>query len=140
MKKILLFLLLVSLLLSACTSQEKSLQGTWTLTSYGPQGATSPVVPGSRASITFQDDGTISGSSGCNSFGGEYKVDGDQITFSGLASTLMACSDPLMTQEGTVFKVLDGTASHKIDGDTLTITKDGTALVFTTAEAGSYPK
>ncbi len=133
MKKILLFLLLISLLLPACTSQEKSLQGTWTLTAYGPEGATTPVAPDSQASIAFNEDGTVTGSSGCNSFGGEYKVDGDQITFNGLASTLMACEEPLMTQEGTVFKVLDGTASYKVDGDTLTITKDGTALVFTAA-------
>ena len=134
MKKILLFLLLISLLLPACTSQEKSLQGTWTLTAYGPEGATTPVAPDSQASIAFNEDGTVTGSSGCNSFGGEYKVDGDQITFNGLASTLMACEEPLMTQEGTVFKVLDGTASYKVDGDTLTITKDGTALVFTAAK------
>ena len=45
-----------------------------------------------------------------------------------------------MTQEGTVFKVLNDTASYKIDGGTLTITKDGTALVFTAAEAGSVPQ
>jgi len=140
MKKVLLFLLLVSLLLPACTPQEKSPQGTWTLTSYGPEGATTPVVPDSQASIAFKDDGTVTGSSGCNGFGGEYQVDGDQITFNSLASTLMACADPLMTQEATVFKVLDGSVSYKIDGDMLTITKDGTALVFTAAEAGSYPK
>lgn len=135
MKKVLLFLLLVSLLLPACTSQEKSLQGSWSLTSYGPEGATTPAVPDSQASITFNDDGTLAGTSGCNGFGGEYSVDGDEIKFSGLVSTLMACEEPLMTQEGTVFKVLDGTASYKIDGDTLTITKDGTALVFTATEA-----
>ena len=140
MKKVLLFLLLISMLLPACTSQEKSLQGTWALTAYGPEGAGTPVAPDSQASIAFNEDGTLTGSSGCNGFGGEYTVDGDEIEFSGLVSTLMACEELLMTQEGTVFKVLDGTASYKIDGDTLTITKDGTALVFTASEAGSNPK
>lgn len=140
MKKVLLFLLLISLVLSGCASQEKSLQGTWMLTGYGPEGATTPVVPDSQASIVFNDNGSLSGSSGCNGFGGEYTVEGDQIKFSGLVSTLMACEEPLMTQEGTVFKVLNGTASYKIDGNTLTITKDGTALFFTAAEAGSNPK
>ena len=140
MKNVLLFLLLISLLLSACTQQETSLQGTWALTAYGPEGATTPVAADSQASIAFNDDGTMTGNSGCNGFGGEYSVEGDQIEFSGLVSTLMACEEPLMTQEGTVFKVLDGTASYNIDGDTLTITKDGTALVFTAAEAGSVPQ
>jgi heat shock protein HslJ len=140
MKKVLLFLLVASLLLSACTAQAKSLQGSWALTTYGPEGATTPVASGSQASITFGDDGTVSGSTGCNSFGGEYKVDGGQVTFNGLASTLMACDEPLMTQEGTVFQVLDGTATYRIDGDTLTITKAGTALVFTSVEPRSNPK
>jgi len=140
MKKVLLFLLLVTLLFSACTSQEKSLQGSWSLTAYGPEGATTPAAPDSQASITFNDDGTLNGNSGCNGFGGEYSVEGDQVRFSELVSTLMACEEPLMTQEGTVFQVLNDTASYQIDGDTLTITKDGTALVFTAAEAGSLPQ
>jgi heat shock protein HslJ len=139
MKKVLLVVLSFSLLLSACGSGQKSLEGNWNLTAYGPEGATNPVAPGSQASITFNADGTITGTSGCNSFGGEYEVDGDQITFKGLVSTLMACEEPLMTQEGTVFKVLDGTASYKIDGDTLTITNAGTSLVFTAGEPQSYP-
>jgi heat shock protein HslJ len=140
MKKYLLFLLLASLLLSACSAGDKSLAGgTWALTAYGPQGATTPVSPGSQASITFNDDGTVTGNSGCNSFGGEYKVDGDQVTFSGLVSTLMACDESLMTQEGTVFKVLDGTAMYKIDGSTLTLTNGGMTLVFVAGGPQSYP-
>jgi heat shock protein HslJ len=140
MNKVLLFLLLIGLLLPACTAREKSLQGRWTLTAYGPEGATTPVAPDSKPSISFKDDGSLTGNSGCNGFGGEYSVESDQVKFSGLASTLMACSEPLMTQEGSVFQVLDGTASYKIEGDTLTITKDGNALVFTAAEAGANPK
>jgi heat shock protein HslJ len=139
MKKYLLLLLFASLVLSACSAQPKALTGSWALTAYGPEGATTPVASGSQASLTFNADGTVTGNSGCNSFGGEYKVEGDKITFSGLASTLMACEEPLMTQEGNVFKVLDGTAAYKIDGDTLTITKDGMALVFKSGEPQAYP-
>ena len=139
MKKYLLFLLFTSLLFSACTPQEASLQGTWMLTAYGPEGATTPAVADSQASITFNEDGTITGNSGCNGFGGEYTVDGDQITFSALVSTLMACTEPLMSQEGVVFQVLDGTVSYTIDGDTLTLTNNGMVLVLTTAQGDSYP-
>jgi heat shock protein HslJ len=139
MKKYLLFLVLASLLLSACSAGDKSLAGTWALTAYGPQGATTPITPGSQASLSFNDDGTVTGNSGCNSFGGEYKVDGGQVTFSGLVSTLMACEEPLMTQEGTVFKVLDGTATYKTDGDMLTLTNAGMTLVFKAGVPQSYP-
>ena len=140
MKKYLLLLLLASIMLSACTPQEESLQRTWTLTAYGPEGATIPVAADSQASIVFNEDGTITGNSGCNGFGGEYSVDGDQVTFSGLVSTLMACADPLMSQEGAVFQVLNGTASYEIDGDTMTITNNATALVFAAGESQSYPQ
>jgi heat shock protein HslJ len=139
MKKYLLILLLACLLLSACSASEKSLQGTWTLTAYGPQGATTPAVPDSQASLTFNADGTIAGTSGCNGFGGEYQVDGNQASFKGLVSTLMACEEPLMTQEGTMFKVLDGTASYKIEGQTLTLTNNSLVLVFASQNADAYP-
>ena len=140
MKKYLLFLLLASLLLSACSAgKEKSLIGTWTLTGYGPPSAPIPVTAASQASLTFHENGAVDGNSGCNSFGGEYKVDGDQITFGALVSTLMACDEPLMSQEGIVFQVLSGTATYKIAGDTLTITNNGMALVFVSSEPQSYP-
>ena len=133
MKKYVLFLLVASLVMSGCASQGKSLEGSWTLTSYGPGTSLIPSATDSQATITFKNDGTISGNSGCNSFGGEYEVDGDQVTFNGLVSTLMACSEPLMSQEGIVFQVLNGTASFEIKGETLTISNNGMVLVFTSA-------
>ena len=140
MKKYLLYLLLASLLLSACSAGgQKPLIGTWTLTAYGPQSATSPVVPNSQPTLTFNSDGTVAGSSGCNGFGGNYKLDGSQIAFSSLVSTLMACEETLMAQEGTVFKVLNGTAAYSIEGDTLTITNAGMALVFHSGQPQAYP-
>ena len=133
MKKYVLFLLVASLVLSGCASQGKSLEGNWILTSHGPGASPIPSVADSQASITFNKDGTISGNSGCNSFGGEYKVDRDQVTFNALASTLMACSEPLMDQEGIVFQVLNGTATYEIKGETLTISNNGMVLVYTAA-------
>lgn len=139
MKKTLLLFVLASLLFSACSAGERSLVGTWNLTAYGPEGSTIPAAADSQANVTFNEDGTLTGHSGCNGFGGEYKVDGDQITFSGLISTLVACGEPLVTQESTLYRVLSGTATYEIDGDTLTLNQDGTVLVFTAAGPQSYP-
>ena len=139
MKKCILLLLLGCVILSACSPQAKSLVGTWKLTGYGPENSPSPAVQDSGAMLTFKADGTLSGTSGCNGFGGGYKAEGDQITFGNLISTLMACSDPLMEQEGTMHQVLSGTATYKISGDTLTITNNGTALIFTAAPGQTYP-
>jgi len=139
MKKYILLLLVVSALFSACTPQAKSMVGTWKLTGYGPETSPNPAVQDSGAMLTFKADGTLSGTSGCNAFGGEYKVQGIQITFGNLVSTLKACSDPLMEQEGAMYKVLSGTASYKINGDALTITNNGTVLLFSAASGQSYP-
>jgi heat shock protein HslJ len=88
-------------------------------------------VPDADATLTFGEDGIVSGSGGCNSLGGEYEVNNQTITFSNVTSTLMACDEPRMAQEGAVTQVLSSTAEFEIDGNTLTIVGDGIALVLT---------
>ena len=136
MKKYLLTLLLLSLAVSACSAQNgaqssPSLIGAWELTAYGPANAPVRAVEGAGAGLTFNEDGTVSGSSGCNGLGGDYTVDGNQITFGEFVSTLMACDEPIMQQEEAAHKVMTGTATYKIEGDTLTITNTDMVLVFT---------
>lgn len=130
MKKYIPFLLMLIIILSACTSQADSLTGTWKLISYGPTESMTTAVPNADATMTFADDGTVSGSSGCNSLSGEYSVDGDQVTFNALTSTLMACDDVHMDQESVVFQVLTGTAQYEVAEDTLTITNGNMILVL----------
>lgn len=142
MKKYLLTLFIVALMISACSAQgtepgtqeaadAPTLIGPWKLTAYGPVDATTPAVEGTDAGLTFNEDGTVSGSSGCNGLGGEYTVEGDQITFGEFVSTLMACEDPIMSQEEAAHKVMTGTATYKINGNTLTITNNEMVLVLT---------
>jgi len=142
MKKFLLILLLISLAVSACSAEpgqgtpqdSGSLIGAWKLTAHGPANAPVPAVEGVEAGLTFKEDGTVSGSSGCNGLGGDYSVEGNQITFGEFVSTLMACDDPIMRQEEAAHKVLTGTATYTIEGDRLTITKDSNVLVLTRGE------
>lgn len=133
MKKYLLMLFVIVLAISACGADESSvtLSGAWTLSSYGPAGAMIPAVPDTEAGLTFNEDGTVTGNSGCNGLGGTYAVEGDQITFSEIVSTLMACEDPRMTQEAAVHQVLTDTATYKIEGNTLTLTNNDMVLVLT---------
>ncbi|HJS19969.1 MAG TPA: META domain-containing protein [Anaerolineales bacterium] len=138
MKKVWPILMLLGSLLAACAPQQASLTGSWTLTAYGPQSSTIPAVADSQAGLTFNEDGSVTGNSGCNGLGGTYEVDGDQITFSPFVSTLMACDDPIMSQEGAMHQVLNGTVSYAIDGDVLTLTNDSMVLVFTSA-SNPYP-
>jgi heat shock protein HslJ len=133
MRKYLLVVCALALAISACSnsSTSTSLIGKWKLTSYGPADSPSASVPDVDATIEFDKDGNVTGNSGCNGFGGTYEVKETQITFSQIVSTLMACDDPRMSQETAVFQVLRADVEYKIDGNTLTLTKDKMVLVFT---------
>ena len=121
------------LILSACTSgggASASPTGEWTLVSYGDASNLTPALPGVETSINFNEDGTFGGSVGCNSFGSDYKVDGDQITFGSIVSTMMFC-EGISDQESTVLGILtDKTVSFSMNDDQLTLTsEDGNSVV-----------
>jgi heat shock protein HslJ len=132
-KKYLLVLLIICLAISACAAEGSpaSLTGSWKLDSYGPADATVPAVADTEAGLTFNEDGTLNGDSGCNGMSGTYTLEGDQITFSEIISTAMACDDPRMEQEDAVRQVLSGAATFTIEGDTLTLTNNDRVLVLT---------
>ena len=135
MKKTLTILMVLTLFLSACAAEEEdsSLVGRWDLTAYGPEGSTSPALTENEPGLTFNEDGTLNGSSSCNGFSGEYTLEGNQIEFSPITSTLMLCDSPIMGQEEAFFQVLMDTATFQIDGDTLTLTNNNRVLVLTAA-------
>jgi heat shock protein HslJ len=133
-KKYLITLLIICLGISACTAKNEgssaSLMGPWKLTSYSRADVLTPAVTDTEAGLIFKDDGTVTGNSGCNGLGGNYKVEGDQVTFDQITSTLMACDDARMAQEGAVHQVLTDTATFKIEGNTLTLTNNDVVLVL----------
>jgi heat shock protein HslJ len=130
-----LIMIFTVMALSACAAKTSatSLPGSaWTLASYGTVGKAIPAAEGVPTSLVFSKDGQVSGNLGCNSFSGSYEVQADEIVLGPLASTLMACPDPQMEQEGTAFQVLTGTVRFTLGDGTLTITAPGgmTLLIF----------
>lgn len=132
---ILTLILVTSLALASCTaggiSNTTNLVGSsWKLVSYGSSNNPTAAVPDSTTSLIFAKDGKLTGNVGCNSFSGDYKANGSQVTFGQIVTTLMACSDPVMQQETAVLKVLSGTASFKVDSGKLVITsEDGQSMI-----------
>ena len=120
-----LFLSIIGgLLLAACSSETSTpeLSGTnWKLVAYGPANNPIPAAEGIETSVKFGTDGRISGNLGCNSFGGEYKQTGTQLTFGPMMSTEMACPEPQMSQESISLSILSGTVDFRVEGDKLTI-------------------
>ncbi len=120
------------IILSACSGGAASASptGEWTLVSYGDASNPTPALPDVETSINFNEDGTFGGNVGCNSFGADYKVDGDRITFGSIMSTMMFCNE-VSTQESAVLAILtDKTVSFTVNGDQLTLTStDGASVV-----------
>jgi heat shock protein HslJ len=106
---------------------ESNLTGTqWQLISFGAPGAEIPVVAGSTVTLEFNTNGQAGGSGGCNSYGGEYQVQDNVLSFSQIVSTLMACADSNVTQqEQQFFQALESAGRFEHTEDQLTIQYDG---------------
>lgn len=129
-------LLILAALMVACTGEETAMNempeptaaenessppvGTfWNLTVLN--GA--DLVPGTIITAEFNEEGVVTGSSGCNNYIAGYEVDGDRITFelgSG-ATTRKMCPEPVMEQESVYLETLGAAATFSISGDQLTL-------------------
>ena len=67
--------------------------------------------------MAFGVDGTVSGTTGCNSYNGTYKVDGASITIGPLAMTLMLCQGAVGAQETAFAAALPGSTTWTIGAD-----------------------
>lgn len=95
-------------------------------------GAPAPLVPQGEPTLDFPEDGrTFGGSTGCNSFGGEYELGAGAIEFGGMNMTEMACEEPLMRQEDNVLRILSEASFFSIKDGVLTIGRlGGSTLQF----------
>lgn len=81
-----------------------------------------PVTVGERQRephlILHPDTHRVTGNGGCNSLTGSYAVDGDRITFTRMAGTMMACMEG-MEQEHALHQALGTIAHWRIAGQKL---------------------
>ncbi|MBC9031478.1 META domain-containing protein [Sphingomonas sp. JC676] len=86
---------------SPATAPSTLLEGAWSIQSIAGRRP----VAGTRPDVRFQ--GTrISGSTGCNSFGGAFRFDRGHLTTGPLITTRRACARPANAQEQNVLKLL----------------------------------
>ena len=77
-------------------------------------------------------DGTakrLSGFSGCNRVGGDYRLDGKTLALGPLASTRMACPDPAMALEDRFLSALARVDGWKREGERLFLLEGGAVLI-----------
>jgi heat shock protein HslJ len=131
-------IIVLTFVLAACSdSGANDLRGkAWELASLSGNG----LLPGTAITIEFSGD-EVSGSAGCNHYGGSYQVSGSSLTFSDLFWTEMACPDPpgVLVQEGAYLAALNDVDSYQFASDQLELLDEvgGQLLVFVKPASGS---
>lgn len=123
--KTILSICLFALILSGCDETKKvldaagnvQLSGNYTVTSIGDR-----TISKNAPTMSFSAlDKSVRGTTGCNSFFGNYSLDLYALTFSDIASTEMACDEPIMTNENMFLNALRSSGSYSIENDVLTL-------------------
>lgn len=127
------FLLIASALLTACGSATAAispsmpLSGTsWALILINGQSVVENALP-----TLIIDETSVGGNASCNSFGGDFSQEGDQLRFGPLFSTMMACLEPgIMEQEVAYMQALEAAVGFRIESGQLTLfDEEGQALL-----------
>ena len=107
---------------SAALGGTETLGGSeWEISAYNNgRGGVRTLVAATRMSIAFGEDGTVSGSSGCNTFSGSYFADGATIEIGPVVLTKKMCAaEEVMEQEEQFLAALGNSAMYEIRGDRL---------------------
>jgi heat shock protein HslJ len=111
--------------------------GSCQATSFLQRNAVSSPLPGTEITATFAEDGTLSGSAGCNTYRTTYTTEKGRIEIDPPASTKKACAEPegIMEQEMDYLTALPTAARFEVAGSTLDLlTTQGTFVAtFTPA-------
>jgi len=71
-------------------------------------------------SINFER-GQLGGSSGCNTYGASYELDGSDLRIGGISSTAMACPPPAMEVEEAFMPKLEAISEWEVDDGELVL-------------------
>lgn len=109
---------------AAFTVLDQGLAGTsWIVTGVNTGDAVTSPIMGTDLTVAFGEDGTVSGSGGCNQFTGTYTVTDGALQVGPLASTMMACETPAgtMEQEAAFLKALESATTIQLQVTSLTL-------------------
>lgn len=104
-----IFLLSLGLLVSCATTTPAIEDTEWRLVEIEGQ----PVSSGRSPTLRLVSaDPRVQGNAGCNQFSGPYTLDGQNLRFGALISTMMGC--PLIELETRYLRALAGTRSWRV--------------------------
>jgi heat shock protein HslJ len=118
-------------IIGLAVTSDDSLEGeTWIADQLDTGSGLSHPLPGSALTAAF-DDGSLSGTAGCNTYFASYVLDGDSIGVGPIGSTRAFCSDPdgVMDQESAYLSLLERSNRYERDDDHLTLLDGDTVLI-----------
>ncbi|WP_414980627.1 META domain-containing protein [Congregibacter sp.] len=102
----------------------------WRLLSINGQCLATPEGAREIHLVMRDSDGSVSGFAGCNRFKGSYTIDGNALSFTPLASTMMACPEAQMQIEQNVHQSIGRVTAWRLEGQTLELyDTDGDSLM-----------
>jgi heat shock protein HslJ len=107
---------------AASSSGEVAAEGkTWQLATYtDSEGQMVAPLPDTQITLVL-NNGRFAGNAGCNTYNGQYELDGDQVSIQLGATTMMACAEPIMQQERAYLTALSLAAAYRASADRLEI-------------------
>ena len=103
--------------------------------SYGEQENPQAILDVTTITIVFDDsEGRVSGSSGCNTYGGVYSINRNKITILEVSNTEIGCLEPegILEQEEWYLRILPYVETFEIQNGKLRITAGNQMLIFGT--------
>ncbi|OEU69874.1 MAG: hypothetical protein BA863_06765 [Desulfovibrio sp. S3730MH75] len=127
-------LICLVLLFAGCSASKSKLtadlplQTKWILEDIDGTG----VIDFAQSWIIFTKDGNVTGSGGCNRFNGSYTLKNNTLEVGPLASTRMACTDAVGSQEFKFLQALDQSLNVRTENGLLFMEGNGGSLRFST--------
>jgi heat shock protein HslJ len=127
----------VSLVFDAVDLDEV-LVGTWSIVSVATGDAITTVLVDTEPTITFDEDGNVLVTTGCNSGGTTWERDGNALSFGNdVDTTAMGCEGDLADQEDAIFAAIRATRTFDIAPGQLTLLDGDGHIVLTALPADS---
>jgi len=105
-------------------AQAPAVVGDWSVLAIGDEA----VAADAGLTVAFTADGSVSGSTGCNSFSGRYEASGAKVTVLPLRMTRRDCPEAAMRREAAMMRALGTTRriDQRVEGR-LALIGDGSA-------------
>lgn len=87
-----------------------------------------PLVAGTRIRLSFNDDGSVGASAGCNSMGGQAEIRDGRLLVMAMSTTEMGCDPDRHAQDEWLADFLTSRPRFQLDDSLLILTGDGTEI------------